>query len=937
MHRCPACGHNKPQTAYSSTYVGPTHTKVCKMCVSRQRKDPDWDCPTCRVMVFGSKDACFKCGTAKPRRDPAPQPSAYAGQVTSATSWLQAAQLQEAPSPPRAATHLKRSAPPADPRQPPAESPPKQPRTAASEESWSAAQGARDADDDRRALRAMNETLEEQVRVARRNEAKACAERDQMWAVLKDKTKELQEAKAEASTSGLKRDEAERQKHQARTQLEQAQQARGRLDRELAAARKEAAELRARLAAAQDSCDELQARLRSKERSSAKERRRDDEAAAAAATSGRNADEAARLATEAARLEAEGRRLATGRAGVEAARAEVERRLESAEARAGAALGRVEEVEEVDRRYRGQIERLERLVVELAAHKDAAEAEAAAATQHQQQPPQPPPQPQPQPQPQPRGEASSSTDPLPPSLPAAAAAAGAPPTADADAEDAADRLSFGDRLLAWEQGIHNVRSLLDDATQKPWKLPLPREGLVAAVNARVGGHAKWWENKRQGYKRIYAELQVSFDGEAGVDQGGLQASLYQLYFGQAFADPSLCERHGEEGVGLPLPAPAAPVEAMQACGRLLAKMLVDSWCAHGFAPFLWHFLRDSHEGALATAASALAQLRAFDAVKARSWALVLAAPTQEALDEMGLAVEMLAPRQRAPPPLSRQQSTEEQRAAMPPPLSRQQSTAAETGEPPIGAEAVLSRLASAAQPIQPARAASGDADGDMDDDDDDDDGTPLTLANRDAAVRDGCRHVLLVSRRRALEALAEGFGVAKFGMSLRLWSVPQLCALASGSHTFDGAALLGGDGHGGRGAEGAEGGGATGATPHFGFEGWPEAADAAEADGDSAPGARLRAWMLACIRGWEPRRCKQLLKFCTALEVLPDPFHPNSLKARPIQVVLDTTRPIDLGRLPRASTCTRELFLPPYDSREMLEQRLVAAIETWSDDAFLLP
>ena len=785
----------------------------------------------------------------------------------------------------------------------------------------------------------MNESLEE----ARRSEAKAYTERDNMWVVLKDKTKELQEAKAELSTTGLRRDEAERQNQQARAQLEQAQQARSRVERELSASRKEAAEVRSRLSAAQGTCNELRARLRAKEGSGGKERRHDGEAAsaasaasaavAAATTSSRNAEEAQRLV-------AVERRLAKSRAGVEAARAEVERRIDAAEARAGAALGRVEEVEAVDRRYRGQIERLERLVVELVAHRDAAEAEAAAATQLNQQRQQRQP-----------GEASSSTGPLPPPPPAAAAtgvvaaaaaaasapAASARPAANADAEDA-DRLSFGDRLLAWEQSIHNVRSLLDDEKQKPWKLQLPRDGLVAAVTSKVGGHAKWWENKRQGYKRIFSELQVSFDGEAGVDQGGLQASLYQLYFGQCFADPALCERHGDEGVGLPLPAPDAPVEAMQACGRLLAKMLIDSWCAHGFAPFLWHFLRDSHEGALATAAAALAQLRPFDAQKARSWALVLAAPTQEALDEMGLTVEMLVP----PPSTTREPSQTPPRAAMPPPLgSRQQSTDAET---------VLSTLARGAPPIpptqhaiQPARAAtSTGADGHAHTACDGDEGTPLTLGNREAAVRDGCRHVLLLSRRRALEALADGFGVAKFGMSLRLWSVPQLCALASGSPIFDGAALLGGDGGGGDGGggDGGDRGGAADAAPHFGFEGWREATDAAEADvagGDSVPGALLRTWMVACIRRWEPRRCKQLLKFCTALEVLPDPYHPNSLKARPIQVVLDATRPVDLGRLPRASTCTRELFLPPYDSREMLEQRLVSAIETWSDDAFLLP
>ena len=76
---------------------------------------------------------------------------------------------------------------------------------------------------------------------------------------------------------------------------------------------------------------------------------------------------------------------------------------------------------------------------------------------------------------------------------------------------------------------------------------------------------------------------MSFEGEAGVDEGGLSASLYQSYFGQLFAAPALCESHEE---GLPLPAPGAAEGAMQACGRLLAKMIVDGWCAQPFAPFL---------------------------------------------------------------------------------------------------------------------------------------------------------------------------------------------------------------------------------------------------------------------------------------------------------------------------------------------------------------
>merc|ERR1719189_3148198 len=32
-----------------------------------QRRDGDWDCPSCGKMVFASKEECFSCGTPKPR------------------------------------------------------------------------------------------------------------------------------------------------------------------------------------------------------------------------------------------------------------------------------------------------------------------------------------------------------------------------------------------------------------------------------------------------------------------------------------------------------------------------------------------------------------------------------------------------------------------------------------------------------------------------------------------------------------------------------------------------------------------------------------------------------------------------------------------------------------------------------------------------------
>merc|ERR1719188_485124 len=32
-----------------------------------QRRDGDWDCPSCGKLVVASKDTCFSCGEPKPR------------------------------------------------------------------------------------------------------------------------------------------------------------------------------------------------------------------------------------------------------------------------------------------------------------------------------------------------------------------------------------------------------------------------------------------------------------------------------------------------------------------------------------------------------------------------------------------------------------------------------------------------------------------------------------------------------------------------------------------------------------------------------------------------------------------------------------------------------------------------------------------------------
>ena len=171
---------------------------------------------------------------------------------------------------------------------------------------------------------------------------------------------------------------------------------------------------------------------------------------------------------------------------------------------------------------------------------------------------------------------------------------------------------------------------------------------------------------------------------------------------------------------------------------------------------MWHVLRDSHEDVLKTAPLALEQLAHFDPAKARSWGLILATPTQEELDAMDLTVEMITGEAPAAPPSSGQQVLADIAARL-------------AGGSGGSSSSTLLRPSGGAEEAE---------------------GTPLRLSNREDAVREGCRRLLYASRRRALDALKEGFGAAKFGCALRLWSVEQLCLLASGSARFDGAALL---------------------------------------------------------------------------------------------------------------------------------------------------
>ena len=83
--------------------------------------------------------------------------------------------------------------------------------------------------------------------------------------------------------------------------------------------------------------------------------------------------------------------------------------------------------------------------------------------------------------------------------------------------------------------------------------------------------------------------------------------------------------------------------------------------------------------------------------------------------------------------------------------------------------------------------------------------------------------------------------------------------------------------------------------------------------------AALRDWLEAAVFARPELWRKRLLRFVTGLYAMPR----NGLRRR-ITVRLSSTD--DLERLPHASTCSYELYLPAYPSRAVFDEKLDTAI-----------
>ena len=147
------------------------------------------------------------------------------------------------------------------------------------------------------------------------------------------------------------------------------------------------------------------------------------------------------------------------------------------------------------------------------------------------------------------------------------------------------------RYMALRQHIECLR-MAARAGPSTWNLKLARGSLVAGVlehfkklsmGARLCGPVQLWRNTR-----------VTFEGERGVDEGGLTAEMHaQFWVEVCRPEHVLFEQHDpDEGDGRYLPRPGAPLDQLEAVGRVLLKSIVDDHpTGPQLARYLFLFLR----------------------------------------------------------------------------------------------------------------------------------------------------------------------------------------------------------------------------------------------------------------------------------------------------------------------------------------------------------
>ena len=188
---------------------------------------------------------------------------------------------------------------------------------------------------------------------------------------------------------------------------------------------------------------------------------------------------------------------------------------------------------------------------------------------------------------------------------------------------------------------------------------------------------------------------------------------------------------------------------------------------------------------------------------------------------------------------------------------------------------------------------------------DDDEYLPATEEAIGAAIIAGCRSRLLTKRERSLQALRAGFaehGDTDLRIHLGIFSSEELVRMLRGNTELSAADLSGC------------------------FE-WPDqAASAAAAAGFESIGSEVPRYLREIIEDEQPETALSsevrlhILEWATALTALPC----GGLKD---PIVLKLYSQADENDLPNVHTCTHEVHLPAYSSREQLKEKLLRAVE----------
>ena len=148
--------------------------------------------------------------------------------------------------------------------------------------------------------------------------------------------------------------------------------------------------------------------------------------------------------------------------------------------------------------------------------------------------------------------------------------------------------------VAMRQYVELLRTTVlasNKRAKEDWKIPLDREALGDMLGAfkRVTSKTRYL---------MFANTRITFsrggEGEDGVDEGGLTAEAFTLFFREILKPGSLFES-GIDGQGV-LPRADASESDLRALGLTLLKCCIDDQpIGTGLGRFVFEFLVDSHE------------------------------------------------------------------------------------------------------------------------------------------------------------------------------------------------------------------------------------------------------------------------------------------------------------------------------------------------------